>query len=48
MALEQQRQEDPVAKAASNGRLADRRRELVGKLETIYRDLAKLENSVGV
>jgi hypothetical protein len=48
VALEQQRQADPAAKAASNGRLADRRKELVTTLETIYRDLAKLESSAGV
>jgi hypothetical protein len=46
--LEQQRQSDPEAKAASNGRLADRRRDLVTKLESVYRDLAKLEESAGL
>ncbi len=48
VSLEEQRQSDPEARSASNGRLADRRRELVAKLETVYRDLARLEDSAAV
>jgi hypothetical protein len=44
--LEQQRKADEP-RGASNGKLGDRRRELVGKLETVYRELAKLEDQPG-
>jgi hypothetical protein len=51
VALEQQRkadEPDPAKRPGSNGKLGDRRRELVGKLETVYRDLARLEEAGGI
>ena len=49
VAVEQQRKAEGEPKAAaSNGRLGDRRRELVTKLESVYRDLARLEDTARV
>ena len=48
VALEQQRRGNPDPPAGTNGRLADRRKDLVGKLEIVYRDLARLEDSASI
>ena len=48
VALEQQRHGVPGPAAGSNGHLVERRKDLVGKLESVYRDLAKLEDSASV
>ncbi len=48
VALERERKAQPASaepRAGANGRQGERRRELVGKLELVYRDLAKLEAS---
>jgi hypothetical protein len=45
--LEQQRR-DEEPRAGANGRLADKRRELVTRLESVYRDLAKIEEGISI